>query len=133
AGSLALEVLLQAGVRAVQSTPLISSAGHLLGMLSTHFGQPHRPGERELRLVDLLARQASDILERKQAEQSLRESEDRFRTLASHAPVGIFTSNLKGESLFVNGAWCAMTGLKPEEALGQGWLKAVYPEDREPL
>jgi GAF domain-containing protein len=37
AGQAALKVLLDAGVRAVQSTPLLSSSGKLLGMISTHF------------------------------------------------------------------------------------------------
>jgi PAS domain S-box-containing protein len=72
AGQPSLNVLLEAGVRAVQSTPLISSAGRLLGMISTHFVQPHRPDENELRLMDLLARQAGDFLERKDAEAALR-------------------------------------------------------------
>jgi len=61
----------------------------------------------------------------------LRESEDRFRTLASHAPVGIFMSAPNGDSFYVNESWCAMTDLTPEEALGRGWLKAVHPDDRE--
>lgn len=64
AGHDALEVLLDAGVRSVQSTPLVSSAGKLLGMISTHFSTYHRPTEQELRLMDLLARQAADYLER---------------------------------------------------------------------
>jgi PAS domain S-box-containing protein len=63
--------LLDAGVRAVQSTPLVSSAGNLLGILSTHFRLPHRPGERELRLMDVLARQAADYLERKRTEEEI--------------------------------------------------------------
>jgi two-component sensor histidine kinase len=70
AGKPSLDVLLNAGVRAIQVTPLISSAGKTLGMLSTHFKKPFRPGERELRFVDLLARLAADYLERKQSEQT---------------------------------------------------------------
>jgi two-component sensor histidine kinase len=69
-GQPALKVLLDEGVRAVQSTPLMSSTGNILGMISTHFDIPHRPYERDLRLVDLLARQAADYLERKRAEQT---------------------------------------------------------------
>jgi signal transduction histidine kinase/CheY-like chemotaxis protein len=67
AGQRSLDVLLEAGVRAVQSTPLISSAGTVFGMISTHFSHPHRPSERDLRLIDLLAQQAADYLERKKA------------------------------------------------------------------
>ncbi|HJT19494.1 MAG TPA: GAF domain-containing protein [Nitrospira sp.] len=75
AGTPALAVMLEAGARAVQSTPLISSAGNMLGMISTHFSEPHRSSERELRLMDLLARQAADYLERQQAEEALRQSQ----------------------------------------------------------
>jgi signal transduction histidine kinase/DNA-binding response OmpR family regulator len=77
-GTPALGVVLEAGVRAVQSTPLLSRTGKVLGMISTHFRLPHRPGERELRLMDLLARMAADYLERRQAEAALRESEQRL-------------------------------------------------------
>ncbi len=62
---------------------------------------------------------------------SLRESENRFRTLASHAPVGIFMSNPEGDSIYVNECWCAMTGLKPEQAQGKDWISAIHPDDRE--
>lgn len=67
-GTLSLETMLQAQVRAVQSTPLISSTGTVLGVISTHFSTTHRPTEQELRLMDLLARQAADYLERKNVE-----------------------------------------------------------------
>ena len=62
-GSDALEVLLNEGVRSVQSTPLVSRSGKLLGILSTHFSKIRTLPEHELRLVDILARQAADIIE----------------------------------------------------------------------
>ena len=67
-GHRSLSVMNKAGVRAVQSTPLISSGGNVLGVISTHFSTTHRPTEQELRLMDLLARQAADYLERKNVE-----------------------------------------------------------------
>jgi two-component sensor histidine kinase/integral membrane sensor domain MASE1 len=60
--------LVDAGVRAVTTTPLLSSTGNVLGIVSTLFDTPHHPSERELRLMDLLARQTADYLERKHAE-----------------------------------------------------------------
>ena len=60
-----------AGFRAVQSTPLLSRGGAILGMLSTHFRTPHRPSLRDLRFTDLWARHAAEILERRQAQQVL--------------------------------------------------------------
>lgn len=68
AGKPALKAMLHADVLAVESVPLISSAGKALGIISTHFSNAHRPSEQELRLMDLLARQTADYLERKRVE-----------------------------------------------------------------
>src|SRR5262249_46595919 len=68
-----------AGFRAVQSTPIMSREGALLGTLATHFRSVHKPDEQDLRLLDLYVRQAADIIERHQAEDALRESEERLR------------------------------------------------------
>ncbi|WP_455922769.1 ATP-binding protein [Pseudomonas putida] len=65
----------RSGIRAAQTTPLVARNGHLLGMISTHWAQPHQPSERDLRLLDILARQAADLLERTLAEESLRARE----------------------------------------------------------
>jgi PAS domain S-box-containing protein len=83
AGPADLDACRRAGLRAAQSTPLVSRSGRLLGMISTHWHKPHHPTERELRLLDVLARQAADLVDRIQVETALRESEERFRWLAS--------------------------------------------------
>jgi PAS domain S-box-containing protein len=59
------------GIVSVQSTPLVSRDGRLVGMISTHWRQRHEPGQRELRFLDVLAREAADLVERKRAEQEL--------------------------------------------------------------
>ena len=79
----------------------------------------------------LLGGIAIDVTERIKVEQALRDSEERFRILASHAPVGIFESDAQGNTIFVNEGWCAMAGLTPEQARGDGWADAIHPEDRE--
>jgi two-component sensor histidine kinase/CheY-like chemotaxis protein len=72
------------GIRSAQTTPLRSRNGKLLGMISTHWNEPHNPSERDLRLLDILARQAADLLERTIADEELREREqDLDRTCAA--------------------------------------------------
>ena len=94
-----LPIINAAGYRAVQSTPLIGRGGEILGMISTHFRHPHRPSERELRFVDLYARQAADMIERKRAEDALRASEERFRSYFELGLIGMaMTSPTKGIS-----------------------------------
>ena len=81
------------GFRAVQSTPLIDrSSGGAVGMLSTHFREPHRPSEHELRLTDVYARQAADVIAFRFAERALRESEARLSAILDQVPgaVGMF-------------------------------------------
>jgi len=80
-----LQIFLQNGIRAVQTTPLISRSGKLLGMLSTHWQSPHDPTSHELRALDLLARQAADLIDRKWAEEVLRTNQERLKLLATVA------------------------------------------------
>ncbi len=60
----------------------------------------------------------------------LRDSEERFRMLAIHAPVGIYQIDKEGDCLFVNHRWCEISGLSPEDAAGQGWTRTLHPDDR---
>lgn len=69
------EMFARAGVLAAQSTPLFSRSGELLGMISTHWRRNHTPSDRDLNLLDILARQAADLIERKKGEEALRRSQ----------------------------------------------------------
>jgi PAS domain S-box-containing protein len=82
AGSIYLDTYLKIGIRAVQTTPLLSRDGTLIGMFSTYWRKPHELTESEIRNLDVLARQAADLIERAQTEQALRRSEERYRNLA---------------------------------------------------
>jgi PAS domain S-box-containing protein len=67
----ALDTLLAADVRAFQSTPLVSRAGRIVGMFSTHYRSPRQIEEADMRLLDLLARQVADLIERMQVNEAL--------------------------------------------------------------
>ncbi|GHA80007.1 PAS domain S-box protein [Cognatilysobacter bugurensis] len=71
----------------------------------------------------------TDIQERVEFEQSLQESEARFRSLADNAPVMIWMARANGQCEYINRQWLDFTGQDPESALGLGWLDAVHPDD----
>jgi two-component system response regulator len=74
---------------------------------------------------------ARESLEHKRAVETLRESEDRYQTLARISPVGIFRTDAEGRTTYVNPRWCQIAGLDAAQAAGFGWLEAVHPDDRE--
>ncbi|HEY1140834.1 MAG TPA: ATP-binding protein, partial [Lysobacter sp.] len=82
-----LEQYRETGIVAIQTTPLKSRSGRVVGMLSTHWAHPHHPSEHELRLLDILARLAADLIERRQTDWELRESDrrkDEFLAMLGH-------------------------------------------------
>jgi PAS domain S-box-containing protein len=119
----------RSGIRAVQSTPLQSRTGRPLGILSTHWRTPHTPSEDDLRLFDVLARQAADLIERTRAESVVRESDERFRSIANTAPVIIWMSDTDKQCSYVNQTWLDLTGQSFDAALGTGWTNCMHPED----
>ncbi len=75
----------------------------------------------------------TDITERKRAEELLRKSELQFQTLAHMSPAGIFRTDANGLTIYVNPRWCQISGLSAAEAMRDGWLKAVHPDDKEKI
>ncbi len=72
----------RAGFRACHSTPLFTRTADIIGVLSVHFAEPHRPTERELRLMDLYARIGADSIETTRLHRRLRRAlDDRRQSL----------------------------------------------------
>jgi PAS domain S-box-containing protein len=70
-----------------------------------------------------------DISNRRQAEQALRQSEEKFRTLIETIPQILFTSNLDGSSDFHNSQTLAYTGLTAQQLQDWGWREVYHPDD----
>src|SRR5581483_3727400 len=119
------------GVRAVQSTPIVSRSGKTLGMFSTHFRQPHRPGERELRLIDILACQAAGIIDQMRSSEKLRLSEERLRLAAKAGNIGLWDWNMVTNEVHFSPEWKEQIGYEEEEINDSfhEWESRVHPED----
>lgn len=72
-----------------------------------------------------------DISERKRREVALRESEELFHTMAKLSPVGIFRTDAFGRNTYINEQGREILGLTLEEAMGDGWARALHEDDRE--
>ncbi|MGV8057485.1 MAG: PAS domain S-box protein [Smithellaceae bacterium] len=73
----------------------------------------------------------NDITERKKAEEELRESEARFRTLADSGMALIWTQGIDKKCDYFNKPWLKLTGRTLEQELGHGWVQGVHPDDRD--
>jgi PAS domain S-box-containing protein len=70
-----------------------------------------------------------DVTDRRKAEQALRESEQRFRTLADQAPVLIWMAGPDGHRTFFNQRWLRFTGRPLQREQGMGWAEGLHPDD----
>jgi two-component system, cell cycle sensor histidine kinase and response regulator CckA len=133
AGSDVLQVYLSAGIKAVQTTPLVSRAGVLVGMVSTHWREIHEPTASELRALDVLARMAADLIERSRVEEALRESQQHLALAQNAARLGVWHCDLRTNITVFSGEYARLYGLQPDHPPlpHDEWLRLVHPSDRE--
>ncbi|WP_162268344.1 response regulator [Bradyrhizobium manausense] len=130
AGTEDLEAYRLSSLRAVQSTPLQSRNGRALGMVSTHWREPHEPSKDDFSRFDVLGREAADLIERAQTEAALRESEARLKAAVDLVELGRYSWNPQTNELKWDEKCRAMWGLPADATVDYDtWLTAVHPED----
>jgi two-component system, chemotaxis family, CheB/CheR fusion protein len=124
------EIARLSGYRAVQATPLLTTSGKLVGMLSTHFREPRHFSAHDHRLIDICARQAADAINAYQLQQFLRESEARLRKVLETDAVGVIFFDDTGTLIDANEAFLHMTGYDRGqiEARELTWRAMTPPE-----
>jgi PAS domain S-box-containing protein len=114
------------------------SAGNSCHVELVQYGKGARPYDAEISITALpeSGRRRNtyvsihrDITEQKRAEQTLRESEQRFRQMGDHAPVMIWISGADRLCTWVNRPWLEFTGRTIEQELGNGWTEGIHRED----
>ena len=130
AGTKDLDAYRISSIRSVQSTPLVSRAGKIVGMISTHWRNSYQPEGRELRFLDVLARQAADLIERTQTEQ-MRAT---LASIVQFSDDAIISKDLNGVITSWNKGAERLFGYTPQEAIGQPVTLLIPPErfDEEP-
>jgi PAS domain S-box-containing protein len=129
------ERALLCGYRSAASVP-IRQHNCVIGALTVYAAEAFGFDSDDEHLLEEIGQDISFALdnlyaeeERKQAEEELRKSEERYQTLANISPVGIFRTDANGSTTYVNPTWCQLSGFSADDALGVGWLKAVHPDD----
>jgi PAS domain S-box-containing protein len=103
----------------------MSRGGKLMGMLSTHWRLPHQPADHDLRLLDIVARQAADLIERGHAEQAL----DRLAAIVESSDDAIIGKNLEGIITSWNRGAEHLFGYTAQEVIGRP-VTMLMPPDR---
>ena len=135
AGRASRDVLREAGVMAVQSTPLKGSNGDVLGIVSTHFDHPHRLTDEESRLLDVLARQAGDYLAGRRADEALRAASTSLRVITENMAAAVTRCSRdlryvwvsKGYAEWINRTVDDVTGQPIVDVVGQDGFEQLLP------
>ena len=122
-----------AGYRAFVAAPLVSTRGKLLGLLAAHFRAPHRPSDSEMQWLELYRRRAADFIQRQEAQETLRESEERVRLALQTGGMAAFDRDFRTGTNVWNDEFYTMYGYRIGEVEPgrDAWLSRVHPEDRE--
>jgi PAS domain S-box-containing protein len=82
------------------------------------------------RLLAIAEEKSRLLKEQVEAVHRMRESEERFRRMADHAPMTIWLTEADGACVYLSKSWYEVTGQTPDTGSGFGWLQAVHPDDR---
>ncbi|MCC2656542.1 MAG: hypothetical protein K0Q76_1650 [Panacagrimonas sp.] len=117
-------------VRALVCVPL-QRAGRLVAAMAIHCAEARRWREDEIALVHAVSHRCWESLERARAESERRAGDARFRALVEGAAQIVWSTDADGRVVEPLPSWCAFTGQTAARAMGEGWVDAVHPDDRE--
>jgi PAS domain S-box-containing protein len=109
----------QFGLRACWSTPILSHKGNVLGSFAMYYHEPRSPKAEEVHLIGVATHIAAIAIERRQAEEKLRGSEERYRRIVDTANEGIWMVDEMSRITFVNRRMAEMLGCSAEEMIGR--------------
>ncbi len=109
-----------------EARPWLNEHGHVQAILLwTQFITAHQH-------LEVALTEATTTIERlSQQSATATALENQYKSLTQAVPVGIFRTDAEGQCVYVNQRWCEIAGISTEAALGQGWINAVHPDDRE--
>src|ERR1700756_3412006 len=129
------DVVLQSGLRAAWSTPIPSHDGKVLGTFCMYYREVRQPVTDEIQLIDYESRIAAIAIERKRAEEKLRQDERELRQLIDFLPQHVLVLDKGGKLLQANKTMLDYNGYTLEEMQGAGTQERIardlHPDDLE--
>ena len=127
------EIAVQGGLRACWSMPILASDDRVVGTCAVYQGEAGAPSPRDVELLARIAQIAGIAIERRAAEEALRESEAKFRGLFDNVIEGVYRSTPDGRILAANRALAKMLGYETAEELCALPVSGLYwhPDDRD--
>ncbi len=116
------------GVRARLSVPVVR-AGRVRAVFFLHDTAPRDWSDEDAALVEEAASRTWTEIERARALAEVRESEERFRSIANSAPILVWVTNADRKRAFVNQTYVEFMGASYEEALDRDWREFLHPDD----
>ena len=108
----------------------LKTQGKTIGVMAVQtYSENERLGEAEKDILVFVSNQVAMAIERKRAEEALRESEKRFSSAFEYAPIGMTLSSLEGKWLKVNRALCDLLGYAENELLEKKFQDFSHPDD----
>ena len=126
-------VVLQSGLRAAWSTPIMSQDGKVLGTFCMYYREVRHPGTHDMQLIDYASRIAGIAIERERSRSALTKSEAELRTIIDAIPQLIISVGADGTFLYANQTVRDYTGLTKEEVRSGGFREVFHPEDSDRL
>ncbi len=119
-----------AGLKASFGVPILIGE-QVLAVLTFFIAESSAADERWSELVTVVATQLGLVIQRKQLEEELRKSEERYRAIVEEQPELICRFLSDGTLTFVNDAYCRYFGKTREELLGSSFFQLIPDEYRE--
>jgi PAS domain S-box-containing protein/putative nucleotidyltransferase with HDIG domain len=108
----------------------LKTSGKTTGVMAVQtYTSAERLGEAEKDILVFVSTQVAMAIERKRAEEALRESEERFSSAFEYAPIGMTLSSPEGKWLKVNRALCELLGYAENELLDKNFQDFTHPDD----
>lgn len=107
--------------------PLATPAEIIGVLVCQHYTDRNAYSKRNLTFLSAVAGQIALAIERKLVEEKLRGSEEKYRTILDTLDDGYFEVDLKGNYLFLNDAFCRITGYSENELVGANYRKFFDP------